>query len=1199
MRIVYAIIAFVFLALLFSKCQGKKGDNVLFHTVGADYSGLNFNNRLTENDSINIIDNEFVYNGAGVGLGDVNGDGLDDIFLAGNQVDNKLFLNKGKLKFQDISASSGIGKPDSLLWSSGVSMVDINLDGRLDIYVCNTFYKDSTRRRNLLYINQGAKKGNVPSFKEMAASYGVADNSYSSHAQFFDYDNDGDLDLFIGVNRIEGINPNRFSPLTDDGSSQSKDRLYENIWEDGAAHPVFTDVSEKAGIRYHGYSHSTLINDFNEDGWLDIYVANDFLSNDLIYLNNKDGTFTNRAGDMFKHFSLSSMGSDIVDINNDGEMDIFTTEMQPYYNKRKKLFQGPSSYQKEIFTRKYNYAYQYTRNTLQLQLGVNPDTGLPIFGETGMLAGIQETDWSWAPLFADFDNDGWKDLFITNGFPKDVTDRDFGDFRATASRLVSKEKLIAAIPEIKIPNFMFRNSGDLTFEDVTNAWGFNFGTYSNGAAYGDMDNDGDLDLVINNINDLVLLMENKASEYRKDARYLRIKLKGTNENPAAIGSVVTIYSDSIQQKQSLLSGRGYLSKPENVLHFGLGKRDMVDSIKITWPGGGIQKVGKTKPNSVLEVAYNAEDLISEAPKDSLNVILKEVSKEHNLVHKSEDDDFIDFNFQRTLPHKFSQYGPAIAVGDINNDGLDDMFVAASRSFKEKWFLQQPDGSFVQKEVAYKQNGKLEEEDAGTLLFDVDNDGDLDLYIARGCAQYPTGHEYYRDILMINDGKGNFKDNREALPDFKTNSSAVKAADYDRDGDLDIFVGSRVLPFSYPNPDRSYILRNESSAGEVRFVDATSEVSAALVHPGLISDALWTDFNNDFWPDLILAGEWMPLRFFVNKEGRLEEITASSGLQDYLGWWNSLAAADLDNDGDMDYIAGNFGQNVYFQGTKEKPVKLYAKDLDQNGMVDPLISYYLRDSTGTEHEYLYHPWQDVVKQFSGIRKKFNSFGEFGESTLPEMFSDGMLDDAEVFLFNYMKSSWVENLGNGKFKMHPLPVEAQLAPVYGILPTDLDGDGTIDLLLVGNDYGMEVQQGRADAFVGLALQNKGKGSFKPIPLQKSHFFVPGDAKALVSLNVADKGSLVVASQNNDSLRVFDRSKAIFIKNIVKLRENEVKARSYFENGTHNLREFYWGDTFQSQSSRVIPVGKQIKEIRLFDNHGKETRKLNFPSHIPTSE
>ncbi|NAS12318.1 VCBS repeat-containing protein [Poritiphilus flavus] len=1183
--------SYVLLCLLFlASCSQKEETRKLFQNISPENSGIRFNNQLTENDSINIIDNEFVYNGAGVALGDLNNDGKDDIFFAGNQVDNALYLNQGKLKFKDVTSGSGVSKPDSLLWSSGVSILDINLDGKQDIYICNTFYKDSTRRRNLLYINQGINSDNIPSFKEMAEDYGVADTSYSSHAQFFDYDNDGDLDLFIGVNRIEGIDPSDFRPLVDDGSSMSKDRLYENISTDSLPHPVFKDVSEKAGIRFHGYSHSTLIHDFNSDGWPDIYVANDFFSNDLIYINNHDGTFTNKAGEIFKHFSLSSMGSDIGDINNDGNMDIFTTEMQPYYNKRKKLFQGPSSYQKEIFTRTYDYEYQYARNTLQLNLGTSPSSGLPIFAETGMFAGVQETDWSWAPLFADYDNDGWKDLLITNGFPKDVTDRDFGDFRNTASRLISKEKLIAEIPEIKVPNFVFKNKGDLTFEDVTDQWGLNFGTYSNGAAYGDLDQDGDLDLVINNINDPAILLENKADQLLPEENYLRVSLSGTKSNPAALGAVVEVFGGGFQQKQSLLSGRGYLSKPENVLHFGLGKQKEVDSIRITWPGGKLQSFGKASANQQLDLVASEAEFASNTGDTSSASMLSEVSSKYQLIHQDRDIDFIDFNFQRTLPHKFSQYGPSLAVGDINNDGLDDLFVSASRTFKQKWFIQQADGTFRQREVVYKENEKLEEEDAGTLLFDADSDGDLDLYIARGCAQYPAGHPYYRDILLINDGSGNFTDSSSALPGFKSNSSTVKAADFDQDGDLDLFVGSRVLPFSYPQADRSYILRNESSAGQLRFVDATEEVCEALAFPGLISDALWTDFNGDSKVDLILAGEWMPLRFFENTGGTLAEVTQNTGIQDHTGWWNSLSPADLDNDGDIDYVAGNFGRNSYFKGSKEQPVRVYAKDLDDNGMIDPLISYYLRDSLGTKKEYLYHPWQDVVKQYVGIRKRFNSFGSFGESTLPEMFSDGLLSDAMVLSYNYMQSAWVENLGNGKFELHALPIGAQLAPVYGIQTTDLNEDGFLDILLIGNDYGLEVQQGRADAFVGLVLQNTGSGDFTPLSLEESHFFVPGDAKSLVRLAVKGDRLLWVASQNNDALRVFEKSRE-GSKSFLPLQDNEVSCILHLDENLRRKHEFYRGDSFQSQSSRVIELNDKIRKLEFFDSEGRKTRELSF--------
>lgn len=1176
--------------LIFLSSCIQKAPTTLFSTILSSESGIDFKNQLIENDSINILDNEFVYNGAGVALGDVNGDGLDDIFLAGNQVDNQLYLNKGNLTFENISEKANILKIDDMMWSSGVSIIDINNDGRLDIYICNTFRKVESERSNLLYINKGNDKAGMPTFQEMAAAYGINDTSYSSHAQFFDFDQDGDLDLWVGVNRIEGINPSEFRPSEDDGTSKSRDVLYENIQNDSLSHPKFKDISEEAGIRYHGYSHSTLIHDFNEDGWPDLYVANDFLSNDLVYINNQDGTFTNKAGDIFKHFSLSSMGSDIADIDNNGQMDIYTTEMQPYYNKRKKLFQGPSSYSKEIFTRKFKFEYQYTRNTLQINQGFNHDTQLPIFSDIGMLAGVQETDWSWAPLFADYDNDGWQDLFVSNGFPKDVTDRDFGDFRNTASRLVSKEKLIAAIPEIKIPNFVFKNNGDYTFEDRTAAWGLNFGTFSSGAAYGDLDHDGDLDLIINNINDAVTLLENNATTLLPNQHYLRLKLNGQKKNKMAIGATAEIYIGEAVQKKSVLSGRGYLSQPEQILHFGLGQVDKVDSIRITWPDGKHQKFDTIALDTTLTVDYQPKNNTKiESLSDPEFSVFNEVSNAYNLQHLSRDIDFIDFNFQRTLPHKFSQYGPALAVGDVNGDGLEDLFVASTRNFKEKWFFQNQDGTFKQQEVAYKNNEQLEEEDASTLLFDADNDGDLDLYIARGCGQYEVNHEYYKDILLINNGKGSFSQAIDALPNININSSAVKAADIDRDGDLDLLVTSRVKPFAYPFGERSYILKNESTINQPRFVDATQEIASELLTPKLTSDALWTDFNNDFWPDLIIASEWEPLRFFENQEGSLREITSTTDISENLGWWNSLAAADIDNDGDIDYVAGNFGRNINFKGTKEEPVRVYAKDLDKNGTIDPLISYYLRDSIGSRKEYLYHPWQDVTKQYVGIRKKFNSFGAFGESTLKEMFSDGLLDDASVLAFNYMQSAWIENLGNGKFKAHLLPIEAQFGPIYGILPKHLDNDNLIDILVIGNDYGMEVQQGRADGLIGLALKNTGKGNFEAIPLEQSRFYVPGDARSLVNLVLGNGKNLVVASQNNDSLKVFEPIKRSFEKTL-QVHANEVKAVVKYANGSQQAYEFYWGSSFQSQSSRYFTINDKTKEVIFFNNKGKETRNIN---------
>jgi enediyne biosynthesis protein E4 len=580
----FTLFLYVFCCFAFFTC--RRETPTLFKQLKPAETGVEFANTITERDTVNVLDMEFVYNGGGVAVGDLNGDGLEDLYFTGNQVGNKLYLNKGGMKFQDVTEAAGVQKKSEHQWSSGINILDINLDGRLDIYVCNTASPDPAMRRNLLFINQGNDGAGIPTFREMAAEYGIDDPDHASHAQFFDYDNDGDLDLFIGVNLIYQHYPNQYITLKSDGSDVTRDKLFRNDWNETLKHPVFTDVSLQAGIVWAGYSHSTLICDFNNDRRPDIYVANDYMSNDLLYLNNGDGTFTNRIAEIFKHQSLFSMGSDLGDIDNDGRPDIVTTEMQPYYNKRKKLFVGGTNYQHYLFTEQYKYQYQYNRNTLQCNSGIDPETGLPVFSEVGMYAGIQETDWSWSPLFADFDNDGLRDLYITNGFPRDITDHDFAEFnKSTASFSVSRSQLYNMIPQVMSPNFMFKNNGDRSFSDVSKSWGLAIPSFSNGSAYADLDNDGDLDLVTNNIDAPAFLFENQSNPLKsKDAAaFLRIKLEGPAKNPDAFGSKVEVFYGAQRQTAYILSGRGYLSKSENSAHFGLGVQTAVDSVVIAWP----------------------------------------------------------------------------------------------------------------------------------------------------------------------------------------------------------------------------------------------------------------------------------------------------------------------------------------------------------------------------------------------------------------------------------------------------------------------------------------------------------------------------------------------------------------------------------------------------------------------------------------
>ncbi|MDQ2657176.1 MAG: VCBS repeat-containing protein, partial [Bacteroidota bacterium] len=788
-------ILFVSLVFLGASCQTK--NTSLFTLLESDYTGITFNNEIPESDTFNILTHEYIYNGGGVGIGDFNNDGLQDIFFSGNLVPNRLYLNKGDFRFEDITVAAGINEGNK--WNSGVAVVDINQDGWLDIYVCATMYPDSSRRKNMLFINGGINEAGVPVFTNKAHDYSLEHDGYSVTAAFFDYDRDDDLDLYLLINQRMDHIPSNYRAKITDGSAPNNDRLFRNN-SDG----TFTDVTIDAGIRFEGFGLGLSISDLNVDGWPDIYVSNDYLSNDILYMNNGDGTFSNRISEFMGHQSQFSMGNDAADINNDALPDIITTDMLPETNFRKKTTIGNKSYLNYINNEKYGYQYQYVRNMLHLNNGLNKEVK---FSEIGQMSGIHQTEWSWSPLFADFDNDGYKDLVVTNGFPKDVTDKDFANYRSEIGNVASLALLEDSIPVVKIPNYVFRNRGDLTFEDKTMEWGFQNASFSNGAAFADFDNDGDLDYVISNINATASIYKNNLYDQSKsrqatDNNFVRVKLVDPTHKKSPIGARTKLYAaGGVQYFESNIY-RGFLSSVENVIHFGLGAANSVDSIVVQWPDGNIQKLTTPPINQLISIEYEptSRKLLVAMDKTNRNPLFAKGNKS-GILFIHDEDDKIDFNIQRTLPHKFTQSGPGMAAGDVNGDGLDDLVIGGSTGNLFSIFIQKADGTFTPRSQNTRDAGKTQE-DMGLLLFDADGDKDLDLYIVSGSIEHYQSKEPYQDRLMINDGRGNFSLDEGALPDTKASGSCVRAADFDGDGDLDLFVGGRVVPGEYPRAAES-------------------------------------------------------------------------------------------------------------------------------------------------------------------------------------------------------------------------------------------------------------------------------------------------------------------------------------------------------------------------------------------------------------
>ena len=1175
------LLSLYFIAILFG-CQSKP--NTQFQALPSAQTGITFNNIIEDHDTLSILSYEYIYNGGGVAIGDLNGDALQDLVFTGNMVDNAVYLNKGNLKFQDISRESGLLLEQR--WSSGVTLVDVNVDGLLDIYITATGHDKVVDKSNQLFVNQGVNENGIPTFKEKGKEYGIADNSNSTNATFFDYDNDGDLDLFVIVNKMRpDQQPSRYRKKAKDGSSATTDKLYENVWNETLGHPVFKDVGKQAGILTEGFSLGVNICDLNEDGWKDIYITNDYLSNDLLYINNQDGTFTNQADIYFKHTSFSAMGNDVMDLDNDGDSEIIALDMLPKDNYRRKTMMPPNKYVDYINNEKYDYQFQSMRNTLQANQGVNAlEDSQAVFSDVGLMAGIAATDWSWTPLVADFDNDGWRDLIVTNGFPKDVTDRDFIDYNMDVGTYAKDGFLIDKIPSVQINNYAFKNNGDLSFSDVSGDWGILEPSFSNGAAYGDLDNDGDLDYVVNNINATASVYENKNLN---QSNWLRIQLKGPKMNPFGIGAKVLVYDDSLgMQVNDFTLTRGYLSSVEPFLHFGLSKVNEVDSVVVKWQDGKYEKLTNISANQTLVVLYQSANTPQNNFVKAKNTtsLFKEITKDLGVNFVHQELDYIDFNVQPMLPHKLSQYGPALAVSDVNGDGLDDVFISGSHFEKGTFLVQQANGQFTHEDLIDYGTDKaaVKPEELGALFFDADQDGDDDLYVVHGGYEYVLTDSQYIDRIYINEN-GRFVWNPNALPENLSSGLSVKAADYDQDGDLDLFVSGRVNPTKYPLPVDSYILKNESSENGIRFVDVTAEVAPMLIEIGMISDALWTDYNNDGQIDLILAGEFMPIQFLKNVGGTFQDETNLSGIQQHTGWWNSLTSGDFDNDGDMDYVVGNTGRNTNTDISEKHPIKVYYKDFDNNGNGDLFPACYFPDRAGEMKEYPYFGRLEIAKQYNIIPKKFPFHKELAVTTMDKLFTVEEMEGCLILAANNFNSSYIENLGNGDFALSALPTLAQRSPIYGMQTVDVNQDGNLDVLMVGNDYGMEVSVGRMDAHDGLIAFGDGQGNFSLKGANETGFIVQEDAKALVRLYHQSSGhQLFIASHNRGPLKIF---KGAVSGKYIDLKEGDVSAIIELKNGETRKQEFYYGAGFLSQSSRSLSLDNSINKVTIIDSRGEK--------------
>lgn len=1107
-NLLYSLFYTLGLILLFA-CSKPNAEDQLFTKLSSGDTGVKFKNILRESEEFNVMKYGYFYNGGGVAVGDVNNDGLSDIYLSGNLVASKLYLNQGNWKFDDVTEMAGVAAAG--LWNTGVAMADVNGDGWLDIYVCRSAAASSDRRKNLLFINTTASTGEV-SFSEQAESYDLADPGYSTQATFFDYDRDGDLDVYVLNHSTQEFAS--FSNLVSQHKKRTNRQLGDKLYRNEGQ--KFVDVSQEAGIIQNvlGFGLGVAVTDINSDGWFDVYVTNDYNEEDYLYINQQDGTFQESLREYVEHVSLFSMGCDAGDINNDATPDIITLDMLPEDNFRLKMSLGSENYDKYRELIRSGFHYQTMRNMLQLNIpSPEGDKREGQFREIGQLAGISSTDWSWAPLIADYDLDGWKDVFITNGYARNYLDMDFMNYVVNEQVKAQEQSLdvelmglVENMPAIQVLNYLYHNQGDLTFTNRAADWGLDQPTLSNAAAYADLDNDGDLDLIVNNVNEETFVYRNNAESWAKNHRYLKVQLQGEGKNAFGIGAKVYLQNGDQVQYQEMIPVRGFQSSLPYELVFGLDTITAVEKLTVVWPDSSLQSLENVQADQTLILKQSDAKLgITEASETT--AIFTDASDKLGINFEHQENPFLDFKRDKMIPQGISNLGPKISQGDINGDGLIDYHIGGAKGQPGALFQQQPDGTFAQLS-SFALEADATSEDTDGVFFDADQDGDQDLYVVSGGSDFTEQDQALQDRLYLNDGRGNFARAKAILPEMLTSGATVSAADIDQDGDQDLFVGGRLIPGKYPLSPRTYILEND---GTGHFRDVTRAFAPELIHAGMVTDASFTDLNDDNYPDVVVVGEWMPIRVFYNQAGKGFEENALPSLGNTSGWWNTIHANDFDQDGDTDFVVGNFGKNNLYRPTPDQPVRLLYSDFDQNGSIDPIFTHYLQGE-----EVFAYSKDELLGQINELKKTFSDYKIFAQTPPSAYFTEAQLAEADTLTATLFESIYLENQGDS-FAVHPLPLEVQFAPVYAITSADINQDGKLDLILGGNQSLTRVSTGRYDASFGLVLQGDGTRQFEIMPPNQSGIIVRGDIRDIIYKKDANRSYLLFA-RSNDSIAVY---------------------------------------------------------------------------------